>query len=504
MGIPGLSVDFDSDVPVYRQIADGIRLAAGRGRLVTGARLPPTRDLARQLKVNRNTVVAAYDTLVADGWVESHTGKGTFLVARPERDSTPTLDDADDAWFTAFSRTADLTAASGLQSIYRLAIATEGIPFVGSYPAAELLPADAFREALDEALRRDGSSILAYGPTAGHPPLRETIAAAMREAGSPVGPADLLITNGAQQAVELVFRAFVDSGDAVVVEEPTYTGALSALTALGARVVGVPGDDEGIRADLLELALERHRPRLMYLQPTFHNPTTREMSAARRNDVLAIAARHRCPVVEDDWAGDLRFEGHGVPTLHALDRGRHVIYLSTFSKKLLPALRIGWVAAPPRVLERLVELKRLEDCGTSPLLQAALDVFVRGGGLASHLSRVRPAYLARRDAMLAALARHFPSEATWTRPRGGLFLWLALPAGFDGHELFVAARQHGVLYSRGELFHSDGTGTNALRLAYSAAAPEQIETGIEILGRLVAERLDRRVAREPLEAVPIL
>jgi 2-aminoadipate transaminase len=278
-----------------------------------------------------------------------------------------------------------------------------------------------------------------------------------------------------------VFRTMLDRGDPVVIEEPTYTGALSALASLGARVIGVPVDDEGIRPDLLAVALERHRPRMMYVQPTFQNPTTRVMGEARRLEVLSLASRFGCAVVEDDWAADLRFEGTDLPTLHALDGGKRVVYLSTFSKKLLPGLRVGWVAAPPAVLERLIALK--------------------------HLARVRPAYRERRDIMLGAMRRHFPDGVSWTRPEGGLFLWVILPDEIDSTELFIAARDRHVLISRGELFHSDGSGSDTVRLTYASVQPAQIETGIAVLGELIRERSAARAgghARRVDEAVPIL
>ena len=503
MSIPGLEIDHGSDVPVYHQIAAGVRIAASDGRLRPGHRLPPTRDLARHLGVNRNTVVAAYEHLAEQGWVHSHTGRGTFLVVRRSAES-PRGDG--DTWFTAFSKAVEGAVEGGLQSIYRLAIATGGISFVGSYPASELMPKEAFARALARVLDECGPSVLAYGPTSGYPALRASIAEDMCRNGCAVESADILITNGAQQALDLVFRAFLERDHAVVIEEPTYTGALSVLGSIGARAVGVPVDEQGMRPDLLAIALERHRPRLIYVQPTFQNPTGRVMSEARRAEILTVAARFRCPIVEDDWAGDLRLEGSSLPTLYAMDGGRHVIYLSTFSKKLMPGLRVGWVAAPGAVIERLVELKRLADCGTSPLIQAALTLFLRDGGLENHLQRVHAAYRDRRDCMIRALQRHFPEQAQWTRPEGGLFVWVTLPSGFDGHELFVAARQKGVLYSRGDLFHSDATGRNALRLTFSAASPAQIEEGVAILGALVRERLDHLdpAPETTIEAMPIL
>jgi 2-aminoadipate transaminase len=499
----------DSDVPVYRQIVDGIRTALLDGRISPGGKLPPTRELARQLGVNRNTVVAAYDALAAEGLVTSHTGRGTFASDPVEAplDAGSPAHLASGSWLTSFSRAVEGPGVAGLLSVYRVAMNSEGISFAGSYPAAELMPVERFRRALDAVLSRSGAEILSYGPTSGFLPLREAIAADMRRKGSKAAAEGILITNGSQQAVELVFRTLIDRDDPVVVEEPTYTGALSVLSSLGARLVGVPVDEEGIRPDLLAIALERHRPRVLYVQPTFHNPTTRVMGEARRLEVLSLAARYGCALVEDDWASDLRLEGNELPTLHALDAGRRVVYLSTFSKKLMPGIRVGWVAAPPAVLERLIALKQIADHGSSPLLQAALHEFLADGGLAEHLERVLPAYRERRDIMLGAMRRHFPDGVVWTRPEGGLFLWVTLPPGIDSTDLFVAARDRQVMISRGELFHSDGSGSDTLRLTYASVRPAQIETGVAVLGELVRERSAARAGaatRRVDEAVPIL
>lgn len=507
MTIPGLDVDLASETPVYRQIADGIRAAALDGRLDRRRRLPPTRDLARQLGVNRNTVVAAYDLLATDGVVRSHTGRGTYFVLEPRSAEVEPSPVDSSEWLTGFSRAVEGPGVGGLLSAYRAATWNEGISFAGSYPAKDLMPVDGFRQALADVLARDGADLLSYGPTAGHGPLRERLATEMRAKGSRISADGIVVTNGSQQGLDLIFRALLDPGDPVVIEEPTYTGALSVLHSLGARLVGVPMDEEGIRTDLLAMTLERHRPRVIYLQPTFQNPTTSVLSEARRSQVLALAERFRCVVVEDDWAGDLRFEGADLPTLHAMDGGRRVVYVSTFSKKLIPGLRIGWVAAPAPVLERLVTLKQIEDCGTSPVLQAGLHAFLEGGGLEEHLARVRPAYRARRDVMIEALSRSFPQGATWTRPEGGLFLWVTLAAGFDTAEILALARERGVLFNHGELFHADGARRSTLRLSYAAVSRDRIEAGVDVLGRLVRERRSearRAESERAAEAVPIL
>ena len=506
-----LHIDHEGSTPVYRQIADGVRAAALDGRLRPGHRLPPTRDLARQLGVNRQTVVAAYDFLATEGWVHSHTGKGTFLVeplvdATRQREADPEAQ-ADEGWLTSFSRAVEGPHVGGLLSVYKTAMATDGISFAGSYPAPEMMPVETFSRLMAGSLHDAGRELLSYGPTAGHAPLRKLLASRMRDQGSRIEPENILITNGAQQAIELVFHTFLERGDAVVIEEPTYAGALSVLGSIGARVVSVPVEGEGMRLDLLAIALERHRPRLMYVQPTFHNPTTGVMGETRRRELLSLALRNRCIIVEDDWASGLRFEGPEVPTLHALDGGGHVIYLSTFSKKLLPGLRVGWIAAPTSAMERLMKLKQIRDCGTSPLLQGALHAFLQEGGLEEHLRRVLPVNRERRDCMLQALERSFPAEVQWTRPSGGLFLWVKLPRNIDGRELFLAAQEKGVRYSSGELFHSSTHGGHTLRLTYSTATPVEIETGIATLGALIRERWPDRLdaqAQRPVETMPIV
>ncbi len=507
MLIAGLKIDHERAEPVYRQIADGVRAAALDGRLGPGHRLPPTRDLARQLGVNRQTVVAAYDHLASQGWVQSQTGRGTFLAvpAGERRTDSPPAPGA--SWMPTFSRAVEAPQVSGLLSFYQTANLSHGISFAGSYPARELMPIEAFSRALAATQREEGAAVLVYGPSAGHQRLREHIASRMQEAGSVVEPENVLVTNGAQQGIDLVFHAFLERGDAIVIEEPTYTGALSVLASIGARVVGVQVDDQGMRPDSLALALERNRPRLMYVQPGFHNPTSAVMGEARRRELLSLAARSRCVILEDDWASGLRFEGEEPRTLHALDGGEHVIYLNTFSKKLLPGLRIGWVAAPYPVMQRLVALKQIRDCGTSLLLQAALERFLRSGGLEEHLERVLPIYRERRDCMLAALERHMPDGTTWTRADGGLFVWVTLPRKLDAQQLFGAAQQAGVTFSSGEMFHSSGDGRHALRLTYSAAAPAEIEKGVAILGELIRRRWPAgsdSIVKRSTEVVPIL
>lgn len=506
MEFTGLEIDHSSEVAVYQQIADAIRAAVRDGRARAGDRLPATRDLARRLGVNRNTVVAAYELLATDGTVECHTGRGTYVLPVGPAPGTPD-DGPVEPWSASFSRAVDGPGVERLLTVYRSVLSTEGISFAGSYPDESLMPADAFRRSLSAALRDPQDRLLSYGPTAGLPGLRDMLSESMTRNGATVAPENILITNGAQQGLELTFRTLLDPGDSAVVEDPTYTGALSVLGSIGARVLGLPSDDHGLLPDALVAAMERHHPRLLYIQPTFHNPTTRTMPEERRLEILDIARRYRCPIVEDDWAADLSFDGDEPRTMHALDGGRHVLYLSTFSKKLMPGLRVGWVAAPPEVLRRLVALKQISDCGTSPVLQGGLQRFLAQGHLGNHLRTTRVAYRERRDRMVASLERYLPAGARWTRPDGGMFVWVTLPDGFDGNDLFAAARRDGVLFSRGSLFHLDGSGANTLRLTFASTPPDRIEEGVGILGKLIRRRwpgADRPPSGTEFETVPVM
>jgi len=318
---------------------------------------------------------------------------------------------------------------------------------------------------------------------------------------------EVLITNGSQQAIDLIARAFVDHGDLVLIENPTYSGAISSFESFGARLAGLPLDGEGLLPGTISRSAGRNGAKLLYLTPSFQNPTTAVMPLDRRRRILEEAAASNLLVVEDDWAGGLRFEGEDLPALRSLDGEGRVIYLSTFAKMLIPGLRIGWIAAQRPVIERLVVLKQINDYCSSPLVQAALDEFCRSGALSRHLNVVRAVYRERRDRMVAALARHFPAGAFWTRPEGGLFLWVRLPAPIDAGALQSEAESRGVIVSAGDPFYLEGRGPSCLRLTFASATNAEIDRGIRVLGSILKKLLSAqgRRRREPApEAVPLV
>lgn len=483
-----LRIDRNSATPIFLQIVEALEQRLAAGEIQDGAKLPPSRDLAHELGVNRNTVVNAYQELVARGRASAHTGRGTFLRAPAgsgRRTGAPLR------WHETLARVAAPHALGDALDLHGAAVQDATYAFASNFPPEDLLPAAAFAQVLADVLREQGGRLLTYGTAAGYPPLREWLAASMSRDGAPVSPDSVIVTTGSQQAIDLAARALLNPGDTVLMEEPGFTLAFGAFQAYGARVEGIPLDDEGILPDLLDRAVVRSRPKLIYLVPNFQNPTGVCLSARRREEVLDVAARHEVPVVEDDSSGALRFEGAPLPPLRALDRRGLVLHLSTFSKKLLPAARVGWICLPEPIRDRIVALKQLTDCTTSLLVQAALYEFCRRGLLDQHLERVRGIYRERRDAMVEALRRHFPDEARWTVPDGGLLLWVTLPEGVDTREILAAALARGISFNPGALFFMETPRSHHLRLTFGGNAPERIREGIRILGDIAARACAR-------------
>jgi 2-aminoadipate transaminase len=367
------------------------------------------------------------------------------------------------------------------------------ISFAGGLPAAELFPVEELQACLDEVLTRDGRRALQYGPS--HGPLREALAAQMAALGVTACADDIFVTNGAQQGLDLVARLLVDPGRAVVVEEIAFTGIAQAFRGQGASFRTVATDTAGgTGMDVAAAAEALPGAAALVAVPAFHNPLGVTLSAEKRAELVARARAARVPIVEDDPYGPLRYEGDDVPALKALDepgaRGG-VIYLGSFSKILAPGLRLGWIVAPPPIRGQLTVLKETSDLETSALIQRAVAEFLQRGLLEPHLARLRRAYRERRDAMLAALAAAFPSGAHWTRPAGGIFLWLTLPAEVDTQALLLqAVEQEQVAFIPGRAFSISGSaGRSAMRLNFSNAAPELIAEGVRRLARLLAARL---------------
>ncbi len=494
-GLLDITIDRTSEEPIYRQVVRRIQALIHSGALPEGFRLPPERRLAAALGVNRSTVLSAYRELKALGLLDAHVGRGT-AVLRPPSPASVRGSSVEVPWRQLFrggtARTRDPIIADLLAMTERRDL----ISFAAGLPAPELLPLELLRELTDEVLRESGPASFLHSPTEGHTPLRETLAQWLAGRGMHVRPSEVLVVSGSQQGLDLLSRVFLDPGDSVVVEEPTYIGALQAFRGAQARLLGVPVDGDGMRTDVLASVLEHHRPKLIYTLPTFQNPSGAVMSLERRRHLLELAARWQVPIVEDDPYSELRYEGDALPSLKALDEHGLVLYLSTFSKVLLPGLRIGYLVAPPVVSRQVVLAKQGADLHTNSFGQYLLESFVRHGHLSSHVEILKDAYRRRRDRMAAALEREVEGSLDVRVPNGGFYIWCALPDGLEQSALMAHGVARGVTFLPGRACFAAEQGENAVRLNFTHCAEEAIDLGIRRLFEAVRETA--AVSRQPL------
>jgi 2-aminoadipate transaminase len=504
-----LHVPLDRGKPVAlaKQIQDHLERLIRDGHLGDGVKLPATRELAKSLGVNRATVALAYEEMIAGGRARAHVGQGTFVVGsapapRPAepRSRTPIN------WTGLLSRSARVVAAEedrwrrmGPGDVERVAVS-----FAGGMPDSELFPTEAFRQVLNRVLRDEGDVLLQYHSARGYPPLRQYLARYLLRFGVEATPDEILIVNGSQQGFDLVARTFVDAGDFVAVEQPTYPRALQVFRAAGAQLLAVPWAREGPRPDVLERLLERHRPKLFYCQPNCHNPTGLSMTAETGRRLLALAARNEVPIVEDGFDPTLYYGRRPATPLKALDGDGVVIYIGTFSKVLFPGLRLGWVVAAAPVIERLLAAKQLADLHTSALLQAAVQRFGERRLLDRHASRAAAEYGQRRTMLVEALRRRMPEGTTWTEAEGGFSLLVTLPAGMDAVTLLPAAVARGVAFTPGRPFFVEG-GERTFRLSFSAVPARRIDDGVRRLAETIKAAMKRpRVSTTDRAAVPVV
>jgi 2-aminoadipate transaminase len=382
--------------------------------------------------------------------------------------------------------------SSAIRDLLKVTALPDMISFAGGLPAPELFPAEEISAATEQAIAESPVAVLQYGPTEGFGPLRELVSGWLGDLQVQVPPGQLLITSGSQQGLDMLGRLLIDPGSPVAVESPTYLGALQAWQTCQPHYLPLPIDADGLDVDALEqLLASGARPRFLYVVSCFQNPTGVTLAPARRQRLIELAARYELPILEDDPYGELYYEGGRTTPLAALDIAmhgelRHVIYLGTLSKVLAPGMRVGWIAAPRPIYDQLVMLKQGLDLHTGSTAQAVAYYACRDGLIEGHLPRLRSVYGARRDAMLDALAKHMPAGVSWTRPAGGLFLWLTLPAGANSQELLGAAVEQKVAFVPGQAFHPDGGGANTMRLNFSHSTPAQIEVGVARLGEVLA------------------
>jgi len=507
----GIRLDGTSDAPLYLQIAEQLRDRMRAGALPVGSRLPPTRALALALDTHRNTVVRAFELLTAWGLIDGHVGRGSYVAApRAPSPEPATSDDgrrapslpvaSDPPWTALLSRAAQ---SEPLRRTQRLG----GPPSAGAInlasmqPSADLIPHEAMRKCLDHVLRTHAAAALSYAPSQGLERLRALVATELAGAGVHAGADDILITSGSQQGIDLIARALVNPGDMFLTEGRTYSGALNILTAAGADIIGVPSDADGPDLAALEPLPGLGQVKGFYLMPSSRNPTGTSISGARRQALVAWARRASVPLVEDDYGADLVLDESAPrpPSLRAL--WPEVLHLGTFSKKLMPALRVGFVVCPPALRGPLTSLKHAMDLGTSALLQHALAEFLDRGLLRAHLRTVNAAYRERRDALVDGLTGALPDDVTFQVPDRGVALWLSLPPGIDPEAAYQMARLEGVMVSPSTVYATMTPLPSGLRLTYCNEPPERLREGASRLGRALASLSSRSRGRQVTELI---
>ncbi|MBO8190475.1 PLP-dependent aminotransferase family protein [Streptomyces oryzae] len=376
--------------------------------------------------------------------------------------------------------------SSPVREILALTQRPEVISFAGGLPAPELFAAEAIRAAYDRVLAEQPQRVLQYSTSEGDPALRGAVARRLAARGLPTGPDELLVTTGSQQALTLLATTLLEPGDTVLVENPTYLAALQCFGFTGARVVPVHADDEGVDPVALAEVVERERPKMLYLIPTFQNPTGRTLPLARRQAVAEVAARYGMWIVEDDPYGELRFEGEHEPWVASLPQAAdRTVLLGSFSKVMAPGLRLGWLRAPEALRRACVIAKQSLDLHCSTVDQAAAARYLADNDLDAHLARVRDAYRERRDALLDGLSAALPPGSTWNHPQGGMFVWARLPEGHDATELLHEAVAKDVAYVPGAPFFAGTPDPAALRLSFTTHTPQEIREGLRRLGEVL-------------------
>ncbi|MDH5671824.1 MAG: PLP-dependent aminotransferase family protein [Myxococcales bacterium] len=499
-----------SHTPIYQQLFDAIAGRIENGALAPGARLPPTRRLAVRLGTHRNTVVRAYRALEDAGFVVSTVGRGTFVESAPpqkprlpgapalRRESGP----GGVAWAGLFSEVSEVESEQRRHFIKLTRAGGDRIDLARHQPSADLLPAELFQRCLDHVLRSLGPRTLGYAPRAGVPRLRECIAEDLTRLGVSTCAQDVQVTSGSQQALDVLVRMLVDPGEHVLVDATTYAGAIGVFRAAGARLIPVATDEEGPSLSALE-RLSRSGAKFFYLMPNCHNPTGRVISTRRRQQLVAWSRRSGIALIEDDYTSDLNLdEVEPPPPLRALDGD--VIYVGTYSKKLIPALRLGYVVGPAAIHERFEALKHSMDLGSSLLLQYGLAEFLERGYLRAHLKRIVPEYRRRRDALAAGLAATLGNALPVRLSSHGVVSWIELPDALPPDRVFERALERGVLVGPSNLNRSGDLSEQGIRLTCCAEPAARLREGGQRLGTLLLELLESESgeqAARPLEVI---
>jgi DNA-binding transcriptional MocR family regulator len=490
------ALERDGAVSLTQQVVDRFAAAIESGELEPGEKLPPTRELAELVGVNHLTAARVYRRLAELGYVTASVGRGTFVRTLAPAGSAELGDDwqvyALPEHELSYSEQilADVIASGGQEGLLSLAI---------GWPSPSLYPIDELARITAEVFAEQGGEALAYLPAEGLYAFREQLAARGRRFGFADDPDEIIVTSGAKQGISLTARATLEPGDVAIVESPTFAGLLDSLRQTGARVIGVPVDENGFDVAQLERLLARHEVKMVALQTACHNPTGRDLSEERRVRLAELAIDRNFFVLEDRVYADTSFGGRPPRTLRELAPA-HVIYVNSLSKVVGGGLRAGWVAARGPVRERIAMLKLESDFFTAALIQHIAARWLASGAYDRHVEQTQPFYRERRDALLEALERHMPGEYQADRPEGGHHVWLTLNRPLDGRALYTEAARHGVAFTPGDAITAERRSQTSLRLSFSLLDPPELDEGVKRLARAIREvrRRSRHAVAAPM------
>lgn len=466
-----------SEKHLYVQLYDVIKNYIIQGTIKADEKLPPIRQLAEILRVNNATVVKAYELLEQEGYVYKRVGSGTFVSLKPYPLSSAIESDR-----LAVDEDLSLMNRGQIQILEHM------VSFASATPTPDLFPVDDFQILLNEVLNRDKGNAFGYQESQGYFPLRESLVTYMRQYGIETKSENIQIISGAQQGIDVIAKAFINPGDVVILEKPTYTGAIATFKSRGAKIIDIPIRKDGLDIEALEAAIEKHRPNLIYLMPNFQNPTGYSYSKEKKQRVLSLAQQHSFYIVEDDYLSDLSFYHTENTTLKSMDQQDQVIYIKSFSKIFMPGLRLGFLVLPEKAYPRILAAKHASDISTSGLIQRTFDLYLRKGIWKKHIHYMENIYKERYEIMDQALKRYIlPLGIAYHPPLGGLNFWLCLKEKFSTNQLYNMAVKKNILIVPGSLFSVDQKDTSCFRLSIAAVYPEQIEPGIQALSEVIKD-----------------
>lgn len=473
-----IKLNKDEKTALYVQLFEKLKGMIEEGVLYPDYRLPSVRQLAEALGVNQVTVVTAYKQLEKEGFVCSKAGSGTYvqnilplLNSRNQRDNNLILDE--------LYQQDDLSLISNGQ----INIDDNAINFASATPTSDLFPVEDFKLVLNEVLERDKGNAFGYQDSQGFYPFRESMFRLLSKKISAGSPENIQIISGAQQGIDIISKAFLRQGDYVITESPTYTGAIAVFKSRGAEIADVEVNEDGPNLNILEYNLKKYKPKLIYTIPSFQNPTGYSYSNYKRSEILKLAEKYNAYIIEDDYVSDLDFEGRNYIPLKAMDKFNRVIYIKSFSKIFMPGLRLGFMIAPPGLQGSILEAKHTTDISTSGLIQRAFDLYVRKGHWDNHFNFMYEIYRERYLQIIKSLDENLPHSVTYTKPGGGLNIWLKLPYGFSVSNLLKHTSSNGVVFAPGKIFYSGNSPLNidSMRLSFAAVYTDQIAPGIQKL-----------------------